>query len=138
MSDISVPAMNFNDFNGLASLRADAIRDQNKAIDKTAEQFEGLFLGMLLKEMRKTVPESALFDSNSMKLYEEMRDQQLALEMAKDGPLGIADLLKHNLQQNGHLKADATSLNVNSSMYELQHKARAYPLNAYKAYQLGE
>lgn len=89
----------YNDFQGLARLRAQAQRDQGAAIDQVAGQFEGMFLQMMLKEMRKTVPESVFFNSPASRLFQDMQDQQVALEMAKDGPLGLADMLKAGLAQ---------------------------------------
>jgi flagellar protein FlgJ len=92
-----------NDFKGLAELRAQAQKDRAGSVDKVAQQFEGMFLHMMLKEMRKTVPESEFFDTPSIKLYQDMQDQQLAMELAKDSPLGIAGVLKANLEQQGYL-----------------------------------
>jgi Rod binding domain-containing protein len=67
-----------------------------------------MFLHMMLKEMRKTVPESVFFDSPSMKLFQDMQDQQVALDLAKEGPLGLANMLKANIaQQRGHSTSDA-------------------------------
>ena len=92
-----------NDFKGLAELRAQAQKDRAGSVDKVAQQFEGMFLHMMLKEMRKTVPDSEFFDTPSIKLYQDMQDQQLAMELAKDSPLGIANVLKANLEQQGYL-----------------------------------
>ncbi len=88
----------YNDFEGLASLRAQAQKDQSKAVDRVAEQFEGMFLNIMIKEMRKTVPESEFFNTPAIKLFQEMQDQQVAMDMAKEGPLGFAEFLKANIQ----------------------------------------
>jgi Rod binding domain-containing protein len=116
-----------------------------------AEQFEGMFLHMMLKEMRKTVPESVFFDSPSMKLFQDMQDQQVALDLAKEGPLGLATMLKANIaQQQGvknrldkpegfALNPQAKSFAVNApsksfAMPQTQSVPRA--LNAYQAIEL--
>lgn len=122
----------YNNFEGLASLRAQAKNDQDKAVDKVAEQFEGMFIHMMLKEMRKTVPESVFFDSPSMKLYQDMQDQQVALDLAKEGPLGLASILKANVaQQKG--SSDAGSEKVAFSLnkpldrgFTLNNKVKNY------------
>jgi len=108
MDYASAQVANYNNFEGLASLRAQAQQDQGEAVDKVAEQFEGMFLHMMLKEMRKTVPESVFFDSPSMKLFQDMQDQQVALDLAEEGPLGLANMLKANIaQQRGHSTSKA-------------------------------
>lgn len=63
------------------------------------EEFERLFLYQLLRQMRKTVPESSLFGKSSQRAYfEEMMDDVLAGQMAKSGQLGVADLLEEQLR----------------------------------------
>ncbi len=59
----------YNDFQGLAGLRAQAKNDQSKAVDKVSEQFESMFLHMMLKEMRKTVPDSVFLIHQQSKLF---------------------------------------------------------------------
>ena len=46
------------DFSGLGALKARAARDRTdeKTIEKTASQFEAMFLQMMMKSMRATVP----------------------------------------------------------------------------------
>ena len=128
----------YNDFQGIAELRGKAQQDQSKAIDEVATQFEGMFLNMMLKEMRKTVPESELFNSPSMRLFTDMQDQQIALNMAKEGPLGIANLLKANLQgQGGNTQGEAKELNFEAALDYLQKSARAFELQqAQKTFEL--
>jgi len=58
-------AGNYNDFEGLANLRSQAQRDQKSAINETAQQFEALFIQMMLAEMRKSIPKEGLFDSQA-------------------------------------------------------------------------
>jgi len=136
----------YNDFQGLASLRAEAQKDQSKAVDRVAEQFEGMFLNMMIKEMRKTVPESEFFDTPSMKLFQEMQDQQVAMEMAKESPLGFAKFLKSNIQlqstdkktgfSNGVIHPGPMPMKIKSSVkaYDLNHSGSAsYALDKYKS-----
>jgi len=120
----------YNDFQGLAGLRAQAKNDQSKAVDKVSEQFESMFLHMMLKEMRKTVPDSVFFDSPAVKTFQDMQDQQMALELAKEKPLGIADMLKTNLASQGIVKTDDDSakhqIKQPSMTFELNKKAQGF------------
>ena len=87
------------DFQGLAQLRADAGRKPSpEATAKVAEQFEAVFLQMMLKSMRQASLGEGLFDSDQTKLYQEMFDQQIALDMAKKRQAGIADAMLRQLQ----------------------------------------
>ena len=119
----------YNDFEGLAGLRAAAKNDQNKAVDKVAEQFESMFMHMMLKEMRKTVPESEFFNTPGVKLFQDMQDQQIALEVAKGSPLGIADMLKTSLESNGHIKTEVNEASNNKGVL----RSAAFPLNVPEA-----
>jgi len=94
-------ASNYNDFSGLAKLRAQAKSDQQAAIDETAQQFEALFIQMMLAEMRKSIPKEGMFDSQAVQTYQDMADKQVALDMAKRGDFGIAKMIKEQFAQQG-------------------------------------
>jgi len=57
-----------------------------------SEEFEGYLIGMLIKEMRKTIPKG-MFSSSAMDTFTEMMDQALAKELAADGSFGFADAM---------------------------------------------
>jgi len=95
-------ATNWYDFGSLAGLRAEAEQRPSEVKSSVAEQFESLFLHMMLKEMRKTVSRSDLLGSDAMETYEQMFDQQIALGMAKSGGIGLAPFIEAQLaRQNG-------------------------------------
>ena len=53
-------------------------------------QLEGMFVEMMLKEMRKAMPEGGLFGGSEMGMFTELLDRELAQRLS-DGPgLGIA------------------------------------------------
>jgi len=85
------------DISRFSALRADARADADAAFAKVAEEFEALFIQMMLKAARDATPEGGLFDSSELKLYQEMMDSQVALEMAEQGGLGFAPLLRQQL-----------------------------------------
>jgi Rod binding domain-containing protein len=122
----------YNDFEGLASLRAQAQKDQSKAVDRVAEQFEGMFLNIMIKEMRKTVPESEFFNTPAINLFQEMQDQQVAMDMAKEGPLGFAKFLKANIQlqssKPGEQKQEGFEISRDQKVFELKEQGKSYAL----------
>lgn len=62
---------------------------------KAFMEMEQLFLQMLLQEMRKTVPEGGIFDTDlSGQFFESMLDEVYSLKMAESGQLQIAAAMK--------------------------------------------
>ena len=61
---------------------------------EAAQQFEALFLNLLLAEMRKTVPENDLFgNQRAEKLFQSMLDQEIADHSVKTQSLGLAKMI---------------------------------------------
>ena len=94
-------ASNYNDFTGLANLRTQAQHDQKAALDETAQQFEALFIQMMLAEMRKSIPKDGMFDSQAVQTYQDMADKQVSLDMSKRGDFGIANVIKAQFERQG-------------------------------------
>lgn len=82
-----------------SAFRSSSLTPGSKGRETEAlKQFEQVFLFEMLKEMRKTVPDSALFESGGQKAYfEEMMDDFLAGEMASSGQLGVATQMAQQL-----------------------------------------
>ncbi|TVP10152.1 flagellar assembly peptidoglycan hydrolase FlgJ [Shewanella sp. KCT] len=93
-------ASHFLDIGGLDSLRAKAQKDDKAALKEVAQQFEGIFVQMLMKSMRDA---NAVFESDSpmnsqyTKFYEQMHDQQMSVNLSDKGMLGLADLMVQQL-----------------------------------------
>ncbi len=90
---------NYTDFHGIAEMRGRAQQDAAGQLDEVAEQFEAVFLQMMLKGMRETTPGNPLFeDSNAMDTYEELYDKQMATNLVSSGTIGIADMVRDQLR----------------------------------------
>ncbi|MFT6770747.1 flagellar assembly peptidoglycan hydrolase FlgJ [Congregibacter sp.] len=90
----------YNDFNSLANLRTAARQDADASLEDVAKQFESLFVQMMLKSMREATVEGGLFDSNQMESYQQMHDQQLSLDLASRGGIGLAGVLVDQLRSD--------------------------------------
>ena len=86
------------DVQGVDTLKLQARQSSPEALRAAAQQFEAVFMNMLLKSMRETTSQDGLFDSEQTKLYTSMLDQQLAQGMASRG-IGLADLMVRQLTQ---------------------------------------
>ncbi|MDZ4261539.1 MAG: rod-binding protein, partial [Pseudomonadota bacterium] len=87
----------YTDVSSLRNLKRDAAQGSPAALEKTAEQFEALFLQMMLKSMRQSSSGEGMFESDQTRFYQQMFDQQIAIDMAKKRQLGIADILVKQL-----------------------------------------
>ena len=66
-------------------------------LKEACEGFESYFLNMMLKEMRKTVPESESSSSYALNMYQEMLDEEIAENASKGKGIGIADMMYNQL-----------------------------------------
>lgn len=114
----------YTDFNGLQKLRAKVSGSGNsdesqQATKEVAQQFETLFLQMMLKSMRDASSISDSQESDQTRFYQEMFDKQIALDLSNNkngGGLGIADLLARDMggsqQQNLEKQKAADNLEL--------------------------
>ncbi|MCW8934608.1 MAG: flagellar assembly peptidoglycan hydrolase FlgJ [Gammaproteobacteria bacterium] len=86
-----------NDFQSLAHLKKGAREQSPEAIKEVAKQFESLFVKMMLKSMRDTIPENELFGSKAEKMYQDMHDKQLSTDIANGRGIGLASVIERQL-----------------------------------------
>lgn len=89
-SKLAVDAKSIDDLHLMAKQNPD------EALQKAAQQFEALFMNMLLKSMREATPKDGLFDSQQTQFFTQMYDQQLAQHVSTKG-IGIADMMVQQL-----------------------------------------
>jgi flagellar protein FlgJ len=89
----------YTDFSSLTALRKDARKNPEATLRKVAHQFESLYLKMMLKSMRDASLGDPLFDSDTSKVYRDMFDNQLAINMSDHGGVGLADMLVRQLHR---------------------------------------
>ncbi|MEE9391433.1 MAG: rod-binding protein [Planctomycetota bacterium] len=82
---------------GLGDLQALVDRSDEldeKQLNKVAEKLEGLFVSMMVKTMRESASEEGLFGEGSEgEIYGGFFDQMIGEGFAKNGGLGIAELV---------------------------------------------
>ncbi len=115
------------DLRGLESLKAQAARADAEALRAAARQFEALLLQTLLREMREarfTTAADAFADSDTIRLYRELLDQQWAQKIVQTGGLGFADALARQLQRQ---QAAAAAGEVAQDEMESRRAGHALP-----------
>ena len=70
------------------------LSEDKDGLKKACNEFEAVFINMLLKELRKSIPKDGLIPrSFSVDTYEEMLDRQTASFITEENSLGIGDML---------------------------------------------
>lgn len=110
VQDISV----YTDFSAFDKLRKEIPGNRDDALKKVAQQFEAIFLQMLLKSARNSKIEGGIFDNSQMEFYEDIRDKQMANVLAKKGGLGLAEVIVSQLstQEKGTVKHPSYEVGV--------------------------
>ncbi|MFC4157757.1 flagellar assembly peptidoglycan hydrolase FlgJ [Chitinimonas lacunae] len=87
------------DSQSVGDLRAKLGRDPQGATREVAEQFEALFVDMMMKAMREATPKFDELESESVGFFRGMYDQQLSQTFAGGRGLGFADLIERQINQ---------------------------------------
>jgi flagellar protein FlgJ len=101
MSTTPVSPSYYADFRGLDALKKSARENNPQALRQVARQFESLLTSMLLKSMREAKLGDGLGDSQETAFYQDMLDQQVAVQLSQGKGMGLADMLVQQLARSG-------------------------------------
>ena len=89
------------DVRSAQDLRSQFQKDPKEGLKAAAQQFETLFLQMVMKSMRDATPQDGLLNSDQSRFYTGLLDQQMAQNMAGTGKgVGFAKLIEQQLGRN--------------------------------------
>lgn len=78
-----------------------------KKMREACQGFEAMFLQMMWREMRNTVPENSLFgESNGEKIFKDMLDTEMVDRISAGGGVGLADIIYDQLTAEYQAKQD--------------------------------
>ena len=102
------------DVRSAGDLRARFAQNPQEGLKAAAQQFEQMFLQMVMKSMRDTVPQDGPLDSEQSRFYTALLDQQMAQNLATSGKgVGFARLIEQQLGKTvGGGEAAATAANA--------------------------
>ena len=86
----------YTDLSGLSSISRLGRENTPEAMRQVAQQFESIFLNIMLKAMRDSnavFAEGNYLQSNEMEFHQQNFDNQLSLSLSQRGGLGLADVL---------------------------------------------
>lgn len=97
-----VNPINYHDFSALKNLESKVVNDDPEAIKMAAQQFESMFINMVLKSMREANEsiKSELFSGQNQDFYQEMYDQQLSSKLSENKGIGLSEILIKQLSKN--------------------------------------
>lgn len=126
------------DFEGLGNLRGQARQDGKGALRETAQQFEGMFLQMMLKSIRESTVKSDLVESSGAETFEAMFDKEISVQLAKRNMMGVADMLVETQTRQMQSQTPSTAEALQARGGDAAAR-KGLPLNApAKVYSLGE
>ena len=100
MATTSNAVPNIFDGSNLAAIKRLTKQNDPAAIKASAQQFEALFVQMMLKSMRDATPHDTLMGSDQQRMYESLLDQQLSQVMAtRAGGTGLAAMIEKQMSQ---------------------------------------
>ncbi len=101
-SPVAQPQDVYTDLNSLQSINDIGREDKDQALRKVAEQFESMFVKMMMKSMRdanKVFQEDSIMHSPQEDFYQQMYDDQLSVSLSGKQGMGLADVIYRQLNQ---------------------------------------
>lgn len=74
-------------------------RERGRSPAEIGKAFEAMFASLLIKQMRQSLEENTLFANDSGDVRGGMFDQFMGEHIAASGRLGIADMIRRQLEQ---------------------------------------
>lgn len=88
---------NYNNIDNLESITGDDTLDKTEKMKVLGEQFENIFLNIMMQEMRKTeMPSDLLGDGLGDDIFKSMLDKEYVSEITKKIDLGFSEALIRN------------------------------------------
>jgi len=93
----------YTDLASLQKIKQTGRQDQDLALRQVAQQFESMFVQMMLKSMRsanEVFGKDNPLNSSEMSHHQEMYDSQLSLSLSSSNKLGLADAFYRQMKSN--------------------------------------
>lgn len=113
-----------------------ALPSREEAV-KVAKQFEGIFVQMLIKDMRESAEalgEGLFGDGAGSSIQSGLFDSMLSDKLAKSGRIGLADALVRDWESKGHVAKD--SKKIQAGLRRLGAAQRGEALESLRSAQL--
>lgn len=122
------------DVQGLESLRKGARDDDPEALKEVARQFEAMMVQMIMKNARQSnelLSKDGLFDSEQIRFYQQMFDEQMAVNITQGGTFGLADVLVRQLSKDYGRESEADKTLNPISIQDMLDRGSRFPASRY-------
>lgn len=120
------------DAQSIDKLRLQSRQDPNKALKTVAQQFEGVFLNMLMKSMREAVPQDGPMDSDQTRFYTEMFDRQLTQKLSSGKGIGLAAMIVKQMSRLPGQDGQAENIAADAPITAVPLKKAQPPVNLHQ------
>jgi len=121
----------YTDLQGLSEIRRNADDNSPETLQFVAEQFEAIFLQMMLKSSRGEADEDSMFDNEQTQFYQDWHDKQLSIDLASGKGIGIAEMLVKQLSPQkpiSSIETVNTEINPNTAprQFSISHNSPSF------------
>lgn len=119
---MSPNGISYTDINSMSEMKAGSKANSPENMKRVAEQFESLFMNMMVKSMRdanQAFAEGNPLNTPQTRFYQDMYDNQMSVHLSEKQGLGLADVMLRQLSPektppaaNGALKRPALKADV--------------------------
>jgi Rod binding domain-containing protein len=103
--------------------------DQAQKLKESAEEFEAIFVGLMLKSMRDSVQKSGLLDGgNGEDIFRGMLDVEYSKSMAAERKTAIADAIEREMKELLQINSTSTSRGQEAYRKQAEMKVSNDPL----------
>ncbi len=117
----------YTDIQALNKLKYASDENSPETLRLVAEQFEAIFLQMMLKSAHGESNEDDLFNDQQTEFYQDWHDKQLAINLAAGKGIGIADMLVKQLQMSGTSEQKTEKADRSKQSFSVDHIIRQAP-----------
>ncbi|MCF6258410.1 MAG: flagellar assembly peptidoglycan hydrolase FlgJ [Gammaproteobacteria bacterium] len=117
----------YTDIQALNKLKYASDENSPETLRLVAEQFEAIFLQMMLKSAHGEGSEDDLFNDQQTEFYQDWHDKQLAINLAAGQGIGIADMLVKQLQMSGAGEQKSEKAERSKQSFSVDHIIRQAP-----------
>ena len=120
-------SISYTDLNAMTALKAGSNANSQENIRRVAEQFESLFLNMMVKSMRDAnavFAEGNPLNTPQTRFYQDMYDNQMSVHLAEKQGVGLSEVLMRQLSPNADRAPAALSVESPEASGPQDHSAR--------------
>ena len=110
---MSPNGISYTDLNSMSELKAGSKANSPENMQRVAEQFESLFMNMMVKSMRdanQAFAEGNPLNTPQTRFYQDMYDNQMSVHLSEKQGLGLADVMMRQLSPEKAPAASGTGL----------------------------